>query len=31
VFIDLVSGSLVFEEVAEQRTYDTWYALVKTR
>jgi hypothetical protein len=31
VFIDLVSGYLVFEEVAEQRTYDTWYALVKTR
>jgi len=31
VFIDLVSGYLVFEEVAEQRTYDTWYALVETR
>ena len=31
VFIDLVSGSLLFEEVAEQRTYATWYALVETR
>jgi hypothetical protein len=31
VFIDLVSGSLVFEEVAEHRTYETWYALVETR
>lgn len=31
VFMDLVSGYLVFEEVAEDRTYDTWYALVKTR
>ena len=31
VFIDLVSGYLVFEEVAENRTYDTWYALVETR
>lgn len=31
VFIDLVSGYLVFEEVAEQRTYDTWYALVEAR
>jgi hypothetical protein len=31
VFIDLVSGYLLFEEVAEQRTYDTWYALVETR
>jgi len=31
VFIDLVSGYLVFEEVAEQRTYDTWYALVEPR
>ncbi|HEY5864982.1 MAG TPA: DUF6399 domain-containing protein [Candidatus Tectomicrobia bacterium] len=31
VFIDLVSGYLVFEEVAEDRTYDTWYALVETR
>src|SRR5438132_547569 len=26
VCIDLVSGSLLFEEVAEHRTYDTWYA-----
>ena len=25
VFIDLVSGYLVFEEVAEDRPYDTWY------
>jgi hypothetical protein len=31
VFIDLVSGYLVCEEVAEDRTYDTWYALVATR
>jgi hypothetical protein len=31
VFIDLVSGYLVFEEVAEHRTYDTWYALVEPR
>jgi len=31
VFIDLVSGSLVFEEVAEHRPYDTWYALVEPR
>jgi hypothetical protein len=31
VFIDLVSGYLLFEEVAEHRTYDTWYALVETR
>src|SRR6266436_8541542 len=31
VFIDLVSGYLVFEEVAEDRTYDTWYALAETR
>jgi Family of unknown function (DUF6399)/IclR helix-turn-helix domain len=31
VFIDLVSGYLLFEEVAEDRTYDTWYALVETR
>ena len=31
VFIDLVSGSLVFEEVAEDRSYDTWHALVKAR
>ena len=31
VFMDLVSGYLVFEEVAEHRTYETWYALVETR
>ena len=31
VFIDLVSGYLVFEKVAEHRTYETWYALVETR
>jgi hypothetical protein len=31
VFIDLVRGSLWFEEVAEHRPYDTWYALVETR
>ena len=31
VFLDLVSGYLVFEEVAEQRTYDTWYALGEAR
>ena len=31
VFMDLVSGYLLFEEVAEDRTYDTWYALVKAR
>jgi hypothetical protein len=31
VFIDLVSGYLVCEEVAEHRTYDTWYALVEPR
>ncbi len=31
VFMDLVSGYLVFEEVAEDRTYATWYALVKAR
>jgi len=31
VCIDLVSGYLVFEAVAEHRTYDTWYALVETR
>lgn len=31
VCIDLVSGSLVFEEVAEQRTSDTWYTLVEPR
>jgi hypothetical protein len=31
VFIDLVSGSLLFEEVAEDRSYDPWHALVKAR
>jgi hypothetical protein len=31
VFMDLVSGSLVFEEVAEDRTSATGYALVETR
>src|SRR5439155_1311625 len=31
VFIDLVSGYLLFEEVAEDRSYDTWYALVEAR
>ena len=31
VFMDLASGYLVIEEVADNRTYDTWYALVKTR
>src|SRR5436853_2953356 len=31
VFMDLVSGYLLFEEVAENRSYDTWYALVAAR
>ena len=31
VFMDLVSGYLLFEEIAEDRTYATWYALVKAR
>lgn len=31
VFMDLISGYLVFEEVAEDRTYATWYALVEAR
>lgn len=31
VFMDLVSGSLLFEEVAEDRTSPTWYALVEAR
>src|SRR6266478_2612432 len=31
VFLDLVSGYLVFEEVAEDRTYDTWYTLAAAR
>ena len=31
VFMDLVSGYVLFEEVAEDRTYTTWYALVEAR
>src|SRR5213594_504625 len=31
VFMDLVSGYLWFEEVAEDRSSDTWQALVKAR
>ncbi len=31
VFMDLVSGYLLVEEVAEDRTYTTWYSLVETR
>ena len=31
VFMDLASGYLVAEEVAEDRTYATWYAVVETR
>jgi hypothetical protein len=31
VFMDLVSGSLLFEAVAEDRTSTTWYALVEAR
>jgi hypothetical protein len=31
VFMDLVSGYLVFEEVAEDRSYDTWHTLVEAR
>ncbi len=31
VFMDLASGYLLFEEVAEDRSYDTWHALVKAR
>ncbi len=31
VFMELVSGYLLCEEVAEDRSYDTWYALVKAR
>src|SRR3989454_4498133 len=31
VFMDLVSGYLLFEEVAVDRTYDTWHTLVKAR
>ena len=31
VFMDLVSGYLLMEEVAVDRTYDTWYGLVNGR
>src|SRR4029453_2900105 len=31
VFMDLVSGYLLFEAVAEERSYDTWHTLVKVR
>jgi hypothetical protein len=31
VFMDLVSGYLLFEEVAPDRTYTTWYTRVKAR
>jgi AcrR family transcriptional regulator len=31
VFMDLASGYLVMEEVAVDRTYDTWHALVQAR
>ena len=31
VFMDLVSGYLVCEEVAEDRSYETWHALVEAR
>jgi hypothetical protein len=31
VFMDLASGYLVVEEVAADRSYDTWYAVVKAR
>src|SRR5712691_1164053 len=31
VFMDLVSGYLLFEAVAEDRTYATWHALVQAR
>src|SRR5256712_2515005 len=31
VFMDLVSGYLVFGEDAEDRSYDTWYELAKAR
>jgi hypothetical protein len=31
VFMDLVSGYLLFEELAEDRTYATWQALVEAR
>ena len=31
VFMDLASGYLVMEEVAVDRTYDTWYGLMNAR
>ena len=31
VFMDLVSGYLVIEEVADDRTYETWHTLVEAR
>jgi hypothetical protein len=31
VFVDLASGYLVVEEVARDRTYETWHSLVKDR
>ena len=31
VFMDLASGYLLFEESAEDRTYDTWHTRVTTR
>src|SRR5437867_10026151 len=31
VLMDLASGSLLVEEVAPDRTYDTWQAVVKAR
>ena len=31
VFMDLVSGYVLVEEVAEDRTYNTWYSLVEAR
>jgi hypothetical protein len=31
VFMDLVSGYILLEEVADDRTYETWYDRVKTR
>jgi hypothetical protein len=31
VFMDLASGDLLVEEVAADRSYDTWYAMVKAR
>jgi hypothetical protein len=30
-FIDLVSGYVLHEEVADDRTYETWYIRFKTR